>query len=92
MRPFAIKRSELALVEICTFVCVCPRTDVKKLDRKVGLNNTMRVELKSETQSVGKRRAGLAMCSRSSQGLYLRHDLIVSEVTMNKTRRILQSL
>ena len=24
MRPFAIKRSKLVLIEICTFVCVCP--------------------------------------------------------------------
>ena len=28
MRPFAIKRPKLVLIEICTFVCVCPTVEV----------------------------------------------------------------
>ena len=45
MRPFAIKRPKLVLIEICTFVCVCPTAEVLRWCLANGDNKMLRIAM-----------------------------------------------
>ena len=67
MRPFAIKRPKLVLIEICTFVCVCPKATPEQIDKaakKTGIDKEkLKTVLPAATEAYAKYKRGEKLSS-----------------------------